>query len=191
MQEYNQDGIQLFQQGQYAAAREDFQAALALQPEDPALFYNLGECYDRLGDVLRAERSYGECLQRAPNHVECRHAMACMLMRTGRRDEAIRFVQSWLARGPNLAAAYAEDGWLWHQLGDLPKAQARLQQALDLDPHEARALIELARVYEGMQRPDRALVLYERALNRNPQQFEVVKRVNQLRSQGVRDPLPD
>jgi tetratricopeptide (TPR) repeat protein len=189
--DYNQDGVYLFQRGDYAAARESFQAALALKPEDPGLLYNLGECSDRLGDTARAERYYRQCVERAPNHADCRHALATMLMRVGRKDEATGLVEAWLAREPRLAAAYAEDGWMWRQAGDLPRAQARLQQALELDPHDRRAQVELALVYEAMQRPDRAAALYERILERDPHQIEVASRLNRLRSQGARQPQPD
>lgn len=191
LRDYNLDGVYLFQRGDYAAARESFQAALALKPEDPGLLYNLGECYDRLGDTAKAERSYHQCLVQASNHAACRHALASMLMRIGRKDDAGRLVEDWLAREPRLAAAYAEDGWLWHQAGNLPHAQTRLQQALELDPHDARALVELALVYEAMQRPDRAAALYERVLERDPRQAEIAKRLNRLRSQGTHQPLPD
>src|SRR5438093_13610663 len=45
VQQYNDDGVWLFQQRQYAKAGEDFQAALDLKPNDAALSYNLGESY--------------------------------------------------------------------------------------------------------------------------------------------------
>jgi tetratricopeptide (TPR) repeat protein len=191
LRDYNEDGVSLFQRGNYAAARESFQAALALKPNDPALLYNAGECSDRLGDAAAAERYYSQCLQNAPNQADCRHALASLLVRVGRTADASHMIEDWLAREPRLAAAYAEDGWLLHLAGDLPRAQARLQQALQLDPHEPRALIELALVYEAMQRPERAVVLYERVLERNPRQVEVVKRLNGLRAQGAGQPQPD
>src|ERR1700756_208956 len=37
---YNDDGVQLFQRGNYGAAGESFQAALSLKPDDPGLLYN-------------------------------------------------------------------------------------------------------------------------------------------------------
>jgi Flp pilus assembly protein TadD len=191
LHDYNEDGLYLFQRGDYNEARESFQAALALRPEDAGLMYNLGECYDRLGDDKKAEQYYNECLARAPNHPACRHALACVLVRGGRGGEATDMVHDWLAREPKLAAAYAEDGWLWHQAGDLPRAQARLHQALELNPHDERTLVELALVYEAMQRPDRAVVLYERVLERNPNQVEVARRLNQLQAKGAGRPRPD
>src|SRR5688572_33101956 len=76
VRDYNADGVYLFQRGDYAAARESFQAALSLEPEDPTLHYNLGECFDRLGQTARAEERYRQCLGLTPNHAECRHALA-------------------------------------------------------------------------------------------------------------------
>ncbi|HLJ98127.1 MAG TPA: tetratricopeptide repeat protein [Gemmataceae bacterium] len=191
LRDYSQDGIYLFQRGEYLAARESFEAALTLKPDDPGLLYNVAECCDRVGDAAKAERYYHQCLAQAPNQVACRHALDALLLRSGRKDEAAHQVEAWLAREPRLAAAYAEDGWLWHQTGDLPRARARLEQALELDPHEPHALVELALVYEAMQRPDRAVVLYERILERDPRQVEVANRLNRLRSQGARQPQPE
>jgi tetratricopeptide (TPR) repeat protein len=191
VRDYNEDGIYLYQRGDYRAAGESFLAAHALQPQDPGLIYNVAECYDRIGDREKAERYFNECLLRSPNHAACRHALAALLVREGRWAEAVTMVEDWLAKEPKLAAAYAEDGWLWHQAGDLPRAQARLQQALQIDPHDNRALTELALVFEAMQRPDRAVALYERALQVNPHQPDVGRRLNQLRAQGVSLPRPD
>jgi Tfp pilus assembly protein PilF len=191
VQEYNADGLWLFQQGQYANAAESFQAALALKPNDAALAYNLGECEHRRGAFSLAERYYNQCLQADPKHTPCRFALASLLVQTGRPADASRMAQDWLAREPKSADAYALDGWFSHQAGDLPRAQARLQQALELEPHNQRALVELALVYEAMQRPERARTLYERVLEDNPEQQAVKQRHQFLLTKGVKAPTPD
>jgi tetratricopeptide (TPR) repeat protein len=191
VRDYSEDGLYLFQRGKYRDARESFEAALALRPEDPGLLYNIGECHDRLGNAPKAEQCYRQCLQQSPNLAECRHALVVLLVRSGRQPEAVQVVHAWLASEPKLAAAYVEDGWLYHQGGDLPKAQGRLQQALDLEPHNVRALTEMGLVYEAMQRPDRALTLYERALEGDPKQLEITDRVNYLLTKGAGRPHPE
>jgi tetratricopeptide (TPR) repeat protein len=191
VRDYNDDGVYLYAHGNYSAARESFEAALTLKPDDPPLLYNIAQCYDHVGNTARAEQYYQACLQRAPNNPEYRHALVELLVRTNRREQAAQLVQDWLAKEPKVAYAYAEDGWLLHQAGDLPRAQARLQQALELDPHNQRALTELALIYEAMQRPDRALVLYERVLERDPKQAEVTDRVNYLLAKGAGRPHPE
>jgi Tfp pilus assembly protein PilF len=191
LRDYNADGLHLYRQGAYAQAAESFEAALALAPDDPSLLYNTAQSHDRAGDAARAERHYTACLQRDANHGAARHGLAALMVRTGRQDEAARMVEDWLSREPERADAYAVDGWLWHQAGDLPRAQARLHQALERDPHNARALVELGLVYEALRRPERALVLYERALARDPNQPDVAERLRRLQSQGVKRPRPD
>jgi Tfp pilus assembly protein PilF len=100
-------------------------------------------------------------------------------------------VDDWLAHEPKRAAPYAEDGWLRAQSGDLLNARGRFQQALLLDANNTFALNELARLYETMHRPERAVVLYERSLEANPHQPDVFQHVSLLRSQDVGRPHPD
>lgn len=188
LRDYSSDGLQLFQQGRFQDARESFQAALALKPDDPDLLYNIGQCYERRGANDQAEKCYSDCLARAPDHVPCRFALAGVQARTGRLADATRMTQTWLASRPKQADPYALDGYLWHQSGNLPNAQGRLHQALELDPQNTRALIELGLVYEAMNRPDRAVVLYERVLDRDPNQPDVTRRLNALLAKGAGRP---
>jgi tetratricopeptide (TPR) repeat protein len=189
--QYNQDGRTLFEKGSYDHSREMFEAALAIKPGDANVVYNLGRCHERMGQTDRAEARYTECLRIAPDHAECRHALTELLITHGRRDEAVQMAESWLKSRPDLAAPYALDGWLWHQFGDLPRAQGRLQQALERDSRNTHALNELALVYEDMHRPDRALALYERSLDYKPEQPEVKARLMSLKSSGAGTPRPD
>jgi protein O-GlcNAc transferase len=191
VREYNEDGVRLYENGSFADARDSFQAALDLKPGDPDLTFNLARCHDQLGQPGRAEALYRQCLQSSPDHAECRHALTALLVRADRRAEAVQFVDGWMRRAPNSSGPYAEDAWLKAQEGDRPSAQARLQQALALNPRDNRALVELARLYESGGRPDRALVLYERALEVNPRQPDVARRVRELRAGGTTLPHPD
>ncbi|HEX5270849.1 MAG TPA: tetratricopeptide repeat protein [Gemmataceae bacterium] len=191
VRDYNDVGLNLYRHGTYDRAAESFEAALALEPGDPGLLFNAGQCYDRLGNAAKAEQYYTACLQKAPDHAGCRNALAALMLRQGRRDEATHMVEGWLASQPKLAAAHAAHGCLLHQLGDLPAAKLRLEQARELDPHDVKALVELGLVWEAMGQPDRALDCYERALDEDPHQDDVAGRVNRLQSQGVKRPLPD
>lgn len=188
LQEYTQDGVHLYQQGAYADAQATFQAALTLKPDDANLLYNAGQCCQRRGAAEQARKYYVQCLERDQNHAPCRFALAQLMVQTGRQRDAEVMIQEWLSREPTKADPYALDGWYWHQAGDLPRAQGRLQQALNIDAHNSRALTELGLVYEGMRREDRAVVLYERVLADNPQQKDVDKRLKGLLAKGAGKP---
>jgi tetratricopeptide (TPR) repeat protein len=190
MRQLNDDGVRLFRQGDYQGARESFELALKQTPDDANLMYNVGQCHDRGGDWPKAEKFYRQCLSKADNHGDCRHALEVVLYKTGRQEEAGRMIQEWLAREPKLAAPYAEDGWRLRQQGAYPQAMGRLQQALLIDPHNVRALTELGILYEQSQ-PERALDLYKRAQRQDPNQPDIADRIKQLHKQNVGRPLPD
>src|SRR5439155_9827854 len=106
---FNDDGIYLFERGDYGSARESFEVALTFQPKDPGVLYNVGQCYDRQNNAAKAEPFYRRCLEEESNHAPCRHALAVLLYRTGRRAEADHLVEDWLVREPKRADAYVED----------------------------------------------------------------------------------
>lgn len=191
VREFNEDGVALFAKGDYRNARDSFDCALTLTPQDASLLYNIGQCHDRLGDAVRAEQYYTQCLQIAPRHTEARQAYAALLHRLGRSAEANRMIEDWLAQEPRFADAHALEGWKLRQQRAYPEAQEQLQRALALDPGNRFAQTELAILYEQTNMPERALVLYERVLSRYPGQADLEKRVKDLRERGVKSPRPD
>jgi Flp pilus assembly protein TadD len=191
VRDFTDDGIHLYNLRDYKDAKESFQAALAIRPADPDLLYDVGQCCDRLGEDAAAERAYNDCLQRSPNHAECRHALGALLVRENRWADATSLVHDWLKREPKLATPIAEDAWLWREYGDLPKARSRVEEALAIDPHDNRALLEKAQVYELMRRPDRAIFLYQQALQYQPNQPDVRERLTSLRRECGEHPKPD
>src|SRR5205809_4900617 len=55
---YNDEGIHLYQRGDFVGARDHFELALTLDPKDANLNYNVGQCHDRLGQSAKAEEYY-------------------------------------------------------------------------------------------------------------------------------------
>jgi Tfp pilus assembly protein PilF len=188
---FNEDGVHLFTQGDYAAALDSFDLAVTLRPQDANLLFNIGECYDRLGDAKLAEKYYGSCLMRAPKHGDARMALVELQYRTAQKAQADALIEQWLAQDPKSSDAFVLDAWRLRQAKAYPEAQGRLQQALDADPRNRRALAELAALYETTGNPQRAFVLYERILDRDPGQAPIAQRLDVLRLQGVSRPRPD
>jgi tetratricopeptide (TPR) repeat protein len=191
VREFTEDGVLLYQSGKYAEARDTFQAARAMKPNDPNLVFNLAQCSDRLGDYGKAEQQYRECVQLAPNHGEAMHALTVLLVNERRRDEAGQLVEDWVRRDPQSAAAYAEYSWLCRHDRDMPAALAAGQRAYELDPTNLRGLTELGQVFEEYRHPDRALDMYERSLQLQPDQPDLVRRVSMLKEQGAGRPHPE
>ncbi|MFO0878032.1 MAG: tetratricopeptide repeat protein [Gemmataceae bacterium] len=190
-QELGMDGNHLYRQGAYAEARDQYQAALAMQPQSVDLLFRLASCQDKLGKKQEAEEAYRRVLQQDPNHLAARHALVLRQIESGQREQAVRSVEDWLRASPGNAGPYIEDGWLRAQQGDLDSARGRFQQALQIDACNPRALEELGRIYERLDRPDRAIVLYERSLASDPEQPSLRTHLEQLRGRGITRPRPD
>lgn len=191
VRELSNDGRHLYQRGAYADAREQFRAALAIRPQDPDLIYNVANCHEKLGNLSEADQLYRQVLHHNPDHLEARHALLVRQVEAGRQEIAEKMAQDWLRASPGLPGPYIEDGWLRARAGDLDSARGRFQQALEIEPRNPRALNELARVYEKLHRPDRAIVLYERSLEADLEQPAIRARLEQLRARGVPRPHPD
>lgn len=188
---YNEDGVVLFSRGDYRHALESFELAYTFTPQDPSLIYNLAQCHERMGDWQKAEQHYTQCLQIAPTHGDAKFAYASLLYRTTRSAQADRMIEDWLSKEPASADALTLDAYRLRQQRALPQAQGRLQQALAIDPHHRRALIEMGILYEALGMPERALVLYERAVERDPQRTDIVDRLTAMKARGIGRPLPD
>jgi tetratricopeptide (TPR) repeat protein len=191
VRDFNREGTILYRQGDYQSAREHYEQASELKPDDSNLLYNIGQCYERQGDWPKAESFYRKCLEKEPEHEDVRFALAQVLDRTGRRGEAAQLANDWLASHSHKAAPYALDGWRLRQDRAFPQAQGRLMQALAIDPHCSRALVELGILYEQLGEPERALVLYQRALEHNPRQPDLIDRLNELKAKNIGRPLPN
>ena len=100
-------------------------------------------------------------------------------------------IDEWVRQDPKSADAYVLVAWRLRQAMSYTEAQERLEQALDVDPHNRRALAEQAHLYEVTGMPQRAFVLYQRILDREPGQAQIAQKLEQLRIKGVSHPLPD
>ncbi len=187
---FNEDGVQLFNAGEYGKALECFDLALTLHPNDAVLIYNMGQCYERRGDLAHAEQYYANCLERDPKHADARLALISVQYRTGRAGAANLAIESWLKQQPVSVDALVADAWRLRQQRAIPAAQARLHQALSLEQTNRRALTELAILYELQGMPDRSLALYGQILEKEPTQIDIADRAAQLRARGVKMPTP-
>ncbi len=186
-------GVQLYEQGNYAAAMQKFQLAVQNDPNDADSYYNLGATYHRLGkmykrptDLQQAETNYHLCLDKNPDHKDCYRGLAVLLVEQNRSNDAFALVQQWGERNPSSPDAKIELARLFQEFGDKKASMAHLQEAIALDPNNPRALAALGKMKEESGDPTQALAIYQRSLASNRFQPELSARVAALQS----GPLP-
>lgn len=70
-QEAYSGGIQLVQQEQYALALGAFEEAVSLRPDSLEALFNLGACYENIGDPMKAISIYRRVLEVTPEDSDC------------------------------------------------------------------------------------------------------------------------
>lgn len=176
----NQSGLGYYRQGNYTAARFEFERAMMDNPYHPGYAYNVAKAMEKQGDAASAERMYQHTLTLDPQHQPAYRSLAGLLMENGRSGEARQLVQTWADTQPYSAAAHTELAALARKTGDLPTAERHLQAALQIEPQYPSALEEMGQVKQKMGQPQQAAAFYQRSLAANPFQPQVTSRLGAL-----------
>jgi Tfp pilus assembly protein PilF len=186
----NATGARLYDQGQYSAAMQQFQQAIATHPENPDGYYNLAATTHRLGLqrgdaklIQQSEALYNQCLDHDPNHVECHRGLAVLLIDTGRPDRAFALMKNWASQNPTHAEPRIELARLYEEHGEPQTALKYLEDAVQLDANNPRAWLALGRMRESSGDLTQALRNYQQALALNGSQPMVAQRVAALSRQ--------
>ena len=184
-------GVTLYEQGNYLGAANSFQRALEKQPGNADCFYNLGATYHQQsklfgqpGDLQTAEQYYHLCLARNPDHAACQRGLAVLLVETGRTGDAATQLEQWAARQPANPEPRIELARLCHEQGDELDAENYLIDAVSIDPENPRALVALGQIRESSGDTQQALVNYSKALELDRNQPTVAAKVATLSSSG-------
>jgi tetratricopeptide (TPR) repeat protein len=186
----NSTGATLYQQGQYSAALQHFQKAIATDPNNADGYYNLAATNHRLGMqrndqamLAQAESLYNQCLDHDPNHVECHRGLAVLLVDTGRPDRAFALMKNWAAQNPGFAEPPVELARLYEEVNDPQAALKYLEDAVQKDPNNARAWLALGLLREKSGDYTQAVQNYQRSLAINSNQPMAAERVATLNHQ--------
>jgi len=183
----NGTGVTLYQQGRYAEALHMFEQAKQTNPTDPDTHYNLASTYHRLGTAAKdqkmldnAEAIYNQALELSPNHVECHRALAVLLVQTDRSDKAFTLLKRWAQRSPNISDARVELAKLHQEFNQTKIAEQYLDEALAMDPNNARAWAERGRLRENSGELMQAVQNYQQSIALNSLQPELYQRIGAL-----------
>ena len=187
----NITGVDYYQEGNYAAALQQFQLAIQTDPNDAESFYNVAATYHRFGklslspaDLQQAETYYHLCLDRNPDQRDCYRGLAVLLVEQGRGTDAFSLMQQWTVHSPSSPEPRIELARLFEEFGDKKTAEAHLQEAIALQPNNYRALAALGHLKEESGETAQALAIYQRSLAANQFQPQVEARVAMLQAGG-------
>lgn len=172
--ELERSGSELLKKKSYAQAVKVFQQATALYPLSERLQMGLGLSLFGAGKYPEAAGVMGEAARLAPNDSRPVVMLA----------ETLQFVDDPAAPGllkrfaelhpANARGRYAYGLSLWrefridHHPAALAGAETEFKKAVELDPNDADAHLQLGMIYDEQKLPDRAANEYRTALHVNP-----------------------
>lgn len=178
----------LVTQGQHEAARPLLESERQIAPQNARIYYLLGQVHRQLGQYDLAQENYEEAIRLNPNHVNAYYALGSLCLKRKQRDEAKAYMETFRRLNEQFQTHVDERD----QAGDVKRARQRvarfcylsykiyshhdqsavaaqlLEKAATLDPDNAVIVERLAVQAYQEKRLDRAVTLYQRALQLDP-----------------------
>jgi tetratricopeptide (TPR) repeat protein len=148
------DGVRLYREGSYASAKDAFETAVRLEPNNAAAINNRGVTKARLGDLDGAVMDYTRALRQTPGDAEIVFNRANAYAAAGNLPAAVTDFTTAVTLKPDYAQAFFNRGTVRAALGDSQGALAdwRFAIALDRDPWTKAAMARAV----GMDYPSAA-----------------------------------
>lgn len=125
--------------GDYPAAIGHVTAAIALRPDRPEYFFNLGNIYNQSGRNAEAARLYRNALALAPDHAEAWFNLGNSLEAAGNHGEAVQAYREAIRCKPQYAKAWINLANVQRETGEFGEAEVCLRQVLQWAPGHVTA----------------------------------------------------
>lgn len=184
-------GIQLYNQGEYEQAIESFQAGIERDPEQPALWANMGNAHLRLRQFDQAVTAYEKAIALSPEDPVLYQNLGGVYSAMGDSDKAKEAYEKAATIGagsdPKAAATnYYNMGVTFINSGRTKEASEALQKAVQADPSHAEAHYQLGLTLLGLNQVDQSVVHLKKYVELKPtgSDAEVAKQlIEQLQQQ--------
>jgi Flp pilus assembly protein TadD len=150
-----QDGVERYNQGEWAGAEQFFRRALALDPKHADAQNDLGNALFAQGDFEGAEKWYLSTMELDPEHAEAHYNLGSLHYERGSFGEATTRIRRSLlldSRHPQAHAAHKTLGEVLLQHQDFEEAVKSFEAAVALDEEDASAHLLLGRAYHACGR---------------------------------------
>lgn len=165
---YYELGVKALDEKRYEDAVQQFTNAIAAEPKDYTLFFNLGLAYSLLGKDADAVPEYKKALEMKPDLYQANLNLGISLLRLMKSAEAVPYLTSAVAEKPR---EYRPNYYLGAaQLGggDFAKAEQAYTAALAIDSKSPDAELGLAHALAKQSRLTDAAPHFHKAADLNP-----------------------
>lgn len=162
----------LFESRRFEEASRYLERAVAIRPNEPVLWVNLGETYRRHGDLPRAAAAFERVLAALPDFPEAHQNLGLTLMDGGAPSEALPHLERAAALRPDNVRFQVSLAWVLSKLGRAEDSLAHAKRAVELDPKHAPAHHHLGNALEELGDRSAAIESYRRAVELDPTDYD-------------------
>ena len=166
--------------GQAAAALDQYNAALKMNPTDPLVLYDVGNAFASLGNYDEAVSDYRRALQFAPGRPNVLNNLGCALMAQNQLPEAITNFEAALKAEPDFAYAHNSLATALFKQGRFEESAQHFYAALKLAPDNPQFGVNLGDVFVRLGRLPAAAECYRQALQLDPGNQEIMAKLKAL-----------
>ena len=164
---YNELGM-IYSEQKEAISIKYYKNAITLDSQSSILYFNLGNAYKKLDQVLDAIESYEEAILLNPNYFEAFNNLGFLYKERGQHDLAIKNFKSALSSNPSYADAFNNLGITYFTIGEFDKALKCYESAIKFNEIYAEAFANKARLLADLKRYEESVQHFERAIEINP-----------------------
>jgi tetratricopeptide (TPR) repeat protein len=155
-------------QGGYDHAKQSYEEAVKLYPNNPYLYVMLARLEASAGTKEGVRTQLTEALKKKQNFADALYLMSQLEASDQKIDEALAYAVEAVKNAPNDPLVYVQAGLLYYGKKDYQNAATALNTALEKDPNNASIAYFLALSLRDGGRPDLAKILADELLKRDP-----------------------
>ena len=161
-----------YSQGQWAQAADALRQALSLDPQNAALWSDLGATEQHRGDLESAAAAYHNSLTLQPGNLNTLANLAFLFVQQGQPQRALALLGPVLKTGQVPVEIWSATGHALRAVGDFANAVVAFRNATTLAPADADAWHNLAVALRATGKLTEAEKAVRQALKRNPDHAE-------------------
>ena len=161
-------GVAMFQHGYLDQAAESFKHVIALNPDDPDAYYNLGTLSLKRDDFQQARQYLEKAIKLRSEYPEAWNNLGMMAAQQGRLDEAVEDFKQSLAQRPDFAVALLNLGNVYRRQHALADAEDCLNHAHSLQPDNPEIDYSLGMLYAQQNQLETASDYLRKAIGLRP-----------------------
>lgn len=162
-------GRSLIQLQNFEGARQDFEIARQIAPNDPAVYNSLAMLSLAENKPEDAIRSFEAALSVDATNYDALNGLIALFARNREIEKAHAKVDQALSAYPNVATLHYLKAQAYGFQGNAAGVEAELNKALELDPNYLTAYFALGTLYINTKQEDRAIAEYQKIIAKKPE----------------------